>query len=291
MVVCDIYSSLIDQKRLKPEVVCYYYRDYRDGFYMQPHTHKRAEIMYVTKGMCKVNTDNNQNRLEQGDYILINGDVEHQLVVGSEQACRILCLEFVFVEDINNNFPHLGHYNPNYQHFFNEKRNYIVLKDNEEVFFAVKGIFCELERQNYKSKELIWLMMWEMFQKILRQFSEQLSKNNSAQQHYVDKAVSFIEKNYMYDITLKDISKHVSLNPTYLERLFKKLKGKTPMEYLTSLRIEKAKMLLINSDIPVTEICHYVGINSRQYFSYLFKKFSGLSPRKFRQVNYVSRNY
>ena len=60
--------------------------------------------------------------------------------------------------------------------------------------------------------------------------------------------------------------------------------GVTPNEYLTRLRMEKAEMLLARTDIPIIEISGYVGINSRQYFSFLFKKHTNATPSQYRNL-------
>ena len=54
-------------------------------------------------------------------------------------------------------------------------------------------------------------------------------------------------------------------------------------EYLTELRVEKAKMLLARTDVPIIEVADYIGLNSRQYFSMLFKKMTGMSPAAYRK--------
>jgi YesN/AraC family two-component response regulator len=55
------------------------------------------------------------------------------------------------------------------------------------------------------------------------------------------------------------------------------------MEYLTAIRMEKAKMLLLRTDIPATDIPDYVGVGSRSYFHALFKKHTGMTPVEFRR--------
>ncbi|MNB95032.1 Bifunctional transcriptional activator/DNA repair enzyme AdaA [compost metagenome] len=74
----------------------------------------------------------------------------------------------------------------------------------------------------------------------------------------------------------------MNVHPGYLHRIFKAQTGRTLTDYLNLLRMEKAKMLLGQSEIPVAEIADYVGISSRQYFHLLFKKYAGVTPVEYR---------
>ena len=96
-------------------------------------------------------------------------------------------------------------------------------------------------------------------------------------------SVEYIHHHYDCDIQVKEIAAAVSLHPGYLHRIFKAGMGCTMMDYLMRLRMEKARMLLEQTDIPVIDICSYVGVNSRQYFSTLFKRYTGVTPKAYRQ--------
>ncbi|WP_155983945.1 helix-turn-helix transcriptional regulator, partial [Paenibacillus sp. 1-18] len=67
-------------------------------------------------------------------------------------------------------------------------------------------------------------------------------------------------------------------------RIFKKHTGQTLTAYLTMLRMDKARMLLQQTDIPIQEIADYVGVGSRQYFHMLFKKHTGKTPVEYRSA-------
>src|SRR5699024_313603 len=100
---------------------------------------------------------------------------------------------------------------------------------------------------------------------------------------YIKQVLEYIQHNYDRDLTVAELAANVYLHPNYLHRIFKESMHCTITEYLTELRIEKAKMLLAKTTIPITEISDFVGINSRQYFSYLFKKRTGETPRDYRK--------
>ena len=99
---------------------------------------------------------------------------------------------------------------------------------------------------------------------------------------YVKRTIEFMHHNMDRSIQMKDIAAAVNLHPGYLHRIFRNYMQWTPTDYLTMLRMEKAKMLLQQTNIPISEISDYVGVGSRQYFHMLFKKYTGQTPVQYR---------
>ncbi len=102
---------------------------------------------------------------------------------------------------------------------------------------------------------------------------------------YIENATEFIEKNYIKGIQISDIAEHLSLNPKYLSRLFKKEHSMTIGEYLSELRIKKALELLEGTNLTIDQISTKVGYNDTRGFIRLFKKNYGVTPSKYRQAS------
>lgn len=90
-------------------------------------------------------------------------------------------------------------------------------------------------------------------------------------------AMNYIEKNYAEKMYLDEIAKEACLSKFHFIRIFKKMIGMTPHQYLTFVRIEKVKQML-KVDRAVSEVCFAVGFESIASFSMLFKRASGISP-------------
>ena len=90
----------------------------------------------------------------------------------------------------------------------------------------------------------------------------------------------FIDSNYADNIDLDNIADEAYFSKFHFIRLFKKIYGKTPHQYLTVVRIEKS-MQLLRTDIPVSEVCYSVGFQSLSSFSGLFKRIVGLTPSSY----------
>jgi AraC-like DNA-binding protein len=91
-----------------------------------------------------------------------------------------------------------------------------------------------------------------------------------------------LDRSYDAPITIEELSREVALSPYYLIRAFRRAYKQTPHQYLVGQRIARAKELLRNSDLSITEICAAVGFESLGSFSTLFRKVAGLSPRAYR---------
>jgi YesN/AraC family two-component response regulator len=98
-------------------------------------------------------------------------------------------------------------------------------------------------------------------------------------------AINYVDANYDKPITLADIAKASYLSASRLAHIFKEQMGITLIDYLTSVRIERAKQLLLGTEQNCTEICFQVGYNNQSYFTRTFKELVGMTPRKFRVMN------
>ena len=104
---------------------------------------------------------------------------------------------------------------------------------------------------------------------------------------YVGEIRNFIDNNYQDNISLDHLAQAFSINKYYLQKLFKKRSGLSPNEYLTRVRLEKAKNLLRTTDSTIIQIAQEVGYTA-SYFDNVFKKFEGVTPQTYRQRWYDS---
>lgn len=95
-----------------------------------------------------------------------------------------------------------------------------------------------------------------------------------------------LDQSFDAPITIEDLSREVALSPYYLIRKFRRIYKQTPHQYLMGLRIARAKELLRNSDLSITEVCMTVGYESLGSFSSLFRKVAGLSPSDYRETSH-----
>ena len=99
----------------------------------------------------------------------------------------------------------------------------------------------------------------------------------------VEQAKVYIKERYMKDISLDEVSREIKISPYYFSKLFKKKTGQNFIEYLTEIRIGKAKELLRNTDMSMKEVSMQVGYGDPNYFSRIFKKNVGISPTEYKE--------
>jgi AraC-like DNA-binding protein len=93
----------------------------------------------------------------------------------------------------------------------------------------------------------------------------------------------FIDKNYKKNIKLEDIAEALFINKYYLSHVFKEQMQMTPINYLINRRVGEAKNLLVSTELKIGEIARIMGYDNTNYFSLLFKKMTGETPKQFKE--------
>lgn len=171
---------------------------------------------------------------------------------------RLKVLEFVLWAE------HIAYENGGMTYEFNTRQDYLPTVMNTEEM-------QELER---------WfvLKISEACQNILRKGAEKSSS-------LIETAKEYIQGNYSRDISLDDVSRTVNISPYYFSKIFKEDTGEGFVEYLTRIRMEKAKELLMTTECSMKEICSLVGYADPNYFSRSFKKNVGVTPTEYKEGN------
>ena len=99
---------------------------------------------------------------------------------------------------------------------------------------------------------------------------------------YVNKAIQYIQAHYNENLSLDNVAKEIDLSSPYLSSLFSRILGTTFINYVQSVRIQKAKELLCSTTMKVYEIAYCIGYDDEKYFSQVFRKTEGITPSQFR---------
>jgi two-component system response regulator YesN len=97
------------------------------------------------------------------------------------------------------------------------------------------------------------------------------------------KAKDYIDEHYHHPLTLEEVAEYVGISPYYFSKLFKDRFGMTFIDYVTDVRIARAKKEMADPNKSLKEICFLVGYNDPNYFSRVFKKHTGMSPSEYRK--------
>ena len=122
--------------------------------------------------------------------------------------------------------------------------------------------------------------------KILLSCQNILTKKTEKSVNIIEQAKDYISNHYNSDLSLDDISRIVDISPYYFSKIFKEETGVNFIDYLTNIRLEKAKELLVSTDNSMKEICAKIGYSDPNYFSRAFKKNVGVTPTEFKEGKY-----
>ena len=123
-----------------------------------------------------------------------------------------------------------------------------------------------------------------IFAQYLSMMSNQmLVQQNKAEPPVITRAKQFIQQNHTEDLSLGQVAKAVNTSTFYFCKVFKKFTGINFTDYLSRVRIEKAKNLLLNPNLRISEIAYEVGFQSLTHFNRVFKKVLGQSPTEYRE--------
>jgi YesN/AraC family two-component response regulator len=108
-------------------------------------------------------------------------------------------------------------------------------------------------------------------------------KLGSAAQRLVRRAMAYVHEHYAEPLTRDDLAQHLNMNSDYLTHCFRTEVGMTPITYLNRYRVNKARVLLAESDMNVTEVAMAVGFSDSSYFGRVFRRQVGVSPDAYRR--------
>jgi len=150
---------------------------------------------------------------------------------------------------------------------------------NTDVALKISNNFLQNLNSTRNQEELCLEL-----QKTLDFFIESMFVKNSGKNSEVIKnAIQYMTQNYNKPLTLEETAAQVQLNPSYFSSLFKKSCGSSFKEYLNYIRIEESKHLLSNTNYSIIDIAIAVGFEEQSYFTRVFKKYTGLTPKQYRK--------
>ncbi len=150
----------------------------------------------------------------------------------------------------------------------------------ERIF---KRIISELQRRQDDYEEMLTLLMRHLLIILHREIKREHKLKDEYLDHQMDLASQFFHDNYNTEINIKEYARSKGMSVSWFIRNFKKYTGTTPMQYIVSIRITNAQMLLETTQYSIAEIAGIVGYDNPLYFSRLFHKQKGFSPSQYRK--------
>lgn len=259
------------------------------AFTQFPHSHSYLQIWYVKSGNCIHWLNDIEYNLQAGDIFVLPPDVPHKVVANETKNIELIGCEFM--EEFLLGEDKTGMY---YEYI----KPFMVDKDAVKPYFSLKGtavkevekIFERMVDEYENKKPFFELGMRAEFLKLLAIIIREYNRvpDNSENINYnkhrksISIALDYMKDHYKEKIYLDDICKIMLVSPTYFSCIFKQITGKTFVEQLNAIRIQKAKELMMDHNKTMGRIAMEVGFSDLAYFNRVFKKEVGVSPGKFR---------
>ena len=255
-------------------------------FHMTPHSHDRAEIMYLLRGKCCVQTEDGDVYLDVGEFIFLDAGAVHALQV--DDSCYMVNVEFSMKGHTRSlNLEMLADASPVLRAWLEKKQTYQTGKDTGGALYGILSAVVEdYFRPSQTDRVLSDLHLAQMM--VLLAEKLQSSEASSRCLVHVKKCIRLLSEHMDEEIRIDELAAEVGISGAYLQRVFRQVQGMTIVEYLNKMRIERAKLLLAHTGDSVIDIAMASGFNSRQHFYRVFAAMEGVSPQQYRQRMCIS---
>lgn len=283
------WESLLNSSSFLPVIVKTIERYQDTTWSMEPNRHENYEMVYMKKGFAVFEISGQSVSLGPNDIVIIKPMQFHKFIVKSESGCEFIVLNFKFGNKINGEYSEIP-----LEDFLNfvssrETGAYITLKVSQknEIIVLLNRILKERESSEPGSEFLNYLLVLELFVLLSRalkmEWENSIKTKSPKLKELIGISINFIHTNFERDISLGDIARFVFLSPSYFTRAFKEETGVSPINYLLKVRIERAKELLADTSLKISDIALSVGFSNQQRFNEMFKKYAHLTPLQYRK--------
>lgn len=256
--------------------------------YILWHWHKEVEFAVVLEGEVELRANDTSLILRTGEGIFINSEVLHSMKTYNTHNAVLFTI--VVNPQLLSNYEHGLIYEKYIYPLITCKAiSFIQLREQpwqKECLQLLTRIY-HLDQQKTFGYELLTInYLMNIWYLLIVDSQDAISRNDSNKltinQQRIKNMMKYINTHYQESLQLSDIASVVSISKSECNRCFQSMLGMTPFEYLIQVRLENAITLLIETNMPLSEIAASCGFNNLSYFGKLFKQYKGISPKKFR---------
>lgn len=239
------------------------------------HYHEEHELYYLIKGSATFWINSKTYTLFPGDFIFIPRGIPHK-TDNTHAASRerfLLSIEDSLFDGKTGRLLQQLSSVP----LMHVPQTYLPIF--EELFFKLETEYQNAQKGNDLLSDLYTLELLTLLCRYQQPYENVHSKSDAL----IHTVSEYLHSHYDQDISLHSLCRIFSLSEGHLSRRFKKVTGMGVNQYINILRIRHAEALLLQSSLSLTDISKQCGFNSSNYFSTVFKKQNGLTPKVYRK--------
>ena len=256
---------------------------FENDWHSTPHHHPFTEIFFITNGQGVFQIGDELVSVKESDLIIINPNCSH-----TEKSTNLSNpLEYI-VFGINNLA--IASSSNNLEDGNDILNSYKIINfktKKNELLYYLNTLMRELEEKNVNYELACKSILTLFLIYVMRNTSSDIFITENLEKVNVEcmKIKNYIDSHYSENITLDFLSNLTYVNKFHLVHLFTKEMNISPINYLINKRIDESKNLLSTTNYSIRDISSIVGFSNSSYFSQMFKKIAGVSPKEYRSNN------
>ncbi|OXM85745.1 helix-turn-helix transcriptional regulator [Paenibacillus rigui] len=246
------------------------------------------DLLFVVKGALYMGEDDRHWTVAEGQTLLLLPDRYHYPVKPCETETVFYWIHFdfpgVWYEEARHIHDGESDIHPVRQTWSNPYQLRIPQYASLPEFALAERHLRKMLADFKRHRSAAYWNGQQLFLELLRLLEEQLAgKEGSPAKELADQTEAYLRQHYQAEVTNGTLAEALRFHPNYIVRCMKEIYACTPMEYLHRYRMEQAKLLLVKTEWPMTQIAEHVGFPNTPYFSNCFKQYAGISPMRFRK--------
>lgn len=238
--------------------------------------HDMLEIIFIKEGNGSHMIGDRHYKTQKGDILIYNNGVLHDEYSNIDANMSVFCCGITDVK--------LAGLPKN--HLVSQEQSYVLHSGEyaSNIGSLLEMMHSQISEKRPGAEEVCSYLLCALIAIILQIPQENSVLSQSEESALLNEIKLYIDEHYQEDITLNFLSQKFHISSYYLVHVFKKTTGFSPIQYIIRRRIGEAQSLLINTNDSITKIAGMVGYDNISYFTTLFSKIVGMSPKKYRQL-------
>ena len=256
-------------------------RELPPGYSFCPHCHETVEIALVLDGSCDFMGNNEPLPVNTGELCIIFPHTIHGFTVRSKVPCRFLQAHIYpqYFLDID---PHVAQELPFIRHMTDERSAYFLRSCTPELLSCMQRLCREtgaLDTPFHRALANTYVveMIFLLSRDITQTHRQVFTIDNPLAIH----AINYINSHIEQKMSLESIAEECHVSSRYLSQVFKKSVNITVNAYISIAKIDRAISYITSEQMQFSEVASILGFSSAQYFSTVFKKYTGVTPSEF----------